>query len=160
MRRGQAMLETVLAVFFVTLLFLGLFELSLKLNKRIVLDYAAQRVARAKTVGLNDFMCLKTARVATISIAGERLWPEKTAEYIYDTAVDLGRIPIYLGSKNEARARAILDYEFWHTMKFFVHGGSGIAPEVSAFVSSSEDDMVGEAKIESHYPYYLNTIGR
>lgn len=160
MRRGQAIIETVLAVFFVTLLFLGLFELSLKLNKRIILDYAAQRVARAKTVGLNDFMCLKTARVATLSIAGDRLWPEKTDSYTYNTSVDLGRIPIYLGSENEARARAILDYEFWHKMKFFASGGSGLVPEVRASISSSEDDMVGEAKIESHYPYYLNTIGR
>lgn len=158
MRRGQAILETVLAVFFVTLLFLGLFELALKLNKRIVLDYAAQRVARAKTVGLNDYMCRKTARVATISIAGERLWPEKTASYVYDTSVDLGRIPIYLEAEHESRARAILDYEFWHKMKFSATSDGGTAPEVKAEVSSNEDKIVGEARVESHYPYYLDSM--
>lgn len=158
MRRGQAILETVLAVFFVTLIFLGLFELSLKLNKRIVLDYAAQRVARAKAVGLNDYMCRKTARVATISIAGERLWPEKSESYLYNTAVDLGRIPIYLESEHEARASAILDYEFWHKLKLSIAGVSDIAGEVSATVASEEDKIVGEANIEAHYPYYLDSL--
>lgn len=158
MRRGQAILETVLAVFFVTLIFMGLFELSLKLNKRIVLDYAAQRVARAKTVGLNDYMCRKTARVATISIAGERLWPEKSSSYSYDTTVDLGRIPIYLESEHESRARAILDYELWHKMKLSMSGGSGIAGEVSATVQFEEDEIIGAANIEAHYPYYLDSL--
>lgn len=159
MRRGQAIVETVLAVFFVTLLFLGLFELSVMLNKRIVLDYAAQRVARAKTVGLNDYMCRKTACVATISIAGERLWPEKSDDFKWNTSVDLGRIPIYLESENENRARAILDYDFWHKMKFASSSDSGLVPEVHTRISSSEDDVVGEAKIESHYPYYMNSFG-
>lgn len=158
MRRGQAIIETVLAVFFVTLLFIGLFEFSLKLNRRIVLDYAAQRVARAKTVGLNDYMCLKTARVATISIAGDRLWPEKSSSYEYDTAVDLGRIPIYLEAEHEARASAILDYEFWHKMKFSALSNGGLAPEIRAEVSSKEDKISGEANIEAHYPYYLNSM--
>lgn len=160
MRRGQAILETVLAVFFVTLLFLGLFELSLKLNKRIILDYAAQRVARAKTVGLNEFMCRKVANVATLSIAGERMWPTKGDSVPNSTAIDLGRIPIYLASENYSRARAILDYPFWHKMEFSASSDLGILPEVTARISSSEDEIFGEAKIESHFPYYLDTFGR
>lgn len=158
MRRGQTILETVLAVFFVTLLFMGLFELSLKLNKRIVLDYAAQRVARARAVGLNDFMCRKTANIATISIAGERTWPRTTDGVPISTAIDLGRIPIYLESEDYNRARAILDYDLWQMLKFTAENSGGIAPEVSATIHSPEDRMSGAAKVESHYPYYLNAL--
>lgn len=158
MRRGQAMLETILAVFFVTILFLGLFELSLKLNKRIIFDFAAQRVARAKAVGLNDYMCLKAARVATLSVAGNRLWPEKSGSTTYDTSVDLGRIPIYLESEHEARARAILDYDLWHKLKLTAKTDGGLAPEVNARVASDDNEIVGESRIESHYSHYLNSF--
>ena len=56
MRRGQAMVETMLAVVFVTVILFGLLQLSHLLTTKILLDHAAARAARAKSVGFNDFM--------------------------------------------------------------------------------------------------------
>ena len=64
LRSGQAMIETVLAVLIITFVFLGLFKLSHMLTGKIMLEHAAMRVARARAVGFNDFMCVKTARAA------------------------------------------------------------------------------------------------
>ena len=47
-RDGQAMLETVLAVFFITLIFFALFELSRTVTACILADHAAARAARAR----------------------------------------------------------------------------------------------------------------
>ena len=64
------MIETVLAVLIITFLFLTLFKLSYMLTGKILLEHAAMRVARARTVGVHDVMCLKAARVAGIRVAG------------------------------------------------------------------------------------------
>ena len=74
-RSGQAMLETTLAVVFISFVFLTLFKLSSMLTDKILLEHAAMRVARARTVGFNDYMCRKSARVAVIPVAGRRTWP-------------------------------------------------------------------------------------
>ena len=49
-RRGQAMLETALAVFFITVLFLVVFQVAHMVTTKILLDHAAARAARAKAV--------------------------------------------------------------------------------------------------------------
>ena len=72
-RHGQAMLEALLAVCLVTSAFLALFTLSQMLTGKILLQHAAMRVARARAVGFNDFMCRKSARVAVIPISSRRL---------------------------------------------------------------------------------------
>ena len=100
MRRGQAMIETVLAVLFITFVFLGLFQLSQMLTARILLDHAAARAARAKAVGFNAFMCRKAARVATIPIAGRRLWPDDL-----EGASEVSRVPIPVDAERADRAR-------------------------------------------------------
>ena len=74
-RDGQAMLETVLAVFFITLVFLAVFQVAHMVTTKILLDHAAARAARARAVGFNEWMCLKSARVAMIPVAGPRTWP-------------------------------------------------------------------------------------
>ena len=74
------MVETVLAVLVITFLFLVLFKLAHMLMGKIMLEHAAMRVARARAVGCNGFMCLKAARVAVIPAAGERLTPGKDDE--------------------------------------------------------------------------------
>ena len=61
------MVETVLAVLAVSFLFLALFRLSCLLTGKVVLQHAAMRVARARSVGFNDYMCRKSARVAAIT---------------------------------------------------------------------------------------------
>ena len=149
-RRGQAMLETVLAVLFVTFILLVAFQLMHMLTSRILLDYAAARAARARAVGFNDFMCLKSARAAIIPVSGRRTWPESAVD-------EVARIPIYLASESPARARGILDYERWDTSTLFVSSGLGIAPVVKAHMRMAADNftMDGEAEVESHFPFYM-----
>ncbi len=150
-RRGQAMIETVFAVTFLTVLFLTLLQLSQMLQSRILLDHAAARAARARAVGFNEFMCLKSARVAMIPVAGERLWP---AENDWDEA---SRVPIYLSSEDEAHARGILEYERWGSTRIDIVSGNGVGSVAEADVLMETDDfrMDGRAEIESHYPLYM-----
>ncbi len=156
MKRAQAMIETVFAVVFLTALFLVLMQLSRMLQARIMLDHAAARAARAKAVGFNDFMCLKSARVAMIPVAGERVWP---AEGDWSEAA---RVPAYLEAENEGRARGILEYEHWRTTSIDVWSGGGIGSTARADILMATEDfrMDGKAEVESHYPLYMYDQGR
>jgi len=156
MRRAQAMIETVLAVFFLTALFLALMQLSRMAQARIMLDHAAARAARAKAVGFNDFMCVKSARVAMIPVAGERVWP---LEGDWD---EVARVPVYLESEDEAHALGILEYENWRTTSIDVDSGGGPGAKVRAEVLMATDEfrMDGMAEVESHYPLYMYDQGR
>lgn len=145
LRRGQAMIETVLAVLIITSVFLALFNLAHLLTKKVLLEHAAMRVARARTVGLNDFMCRKAARVAVIPVAGERIWP--TGEDALDWTMELYRVPDYMFSENEARARAILEYEDWSRLR--VDAGDGTSARVSL------ESLEGCAGIEPNASYYM-----
>ena len=107
---GQAMVETVLAVLIISFLFLALFRLSHMLTGKIMLEHAAMRVARARAVGFNDFMCVKTARVAVLPVSGKRLWPSEGEGVDYD---EPARVRAYLESTDPARARGLLEYEGW-----------------------------------------------
>ncbi len=161
-RRGQAMIETVFAVVFLTVLFLTIFQLSQMLQSRILLDHAAARAARARAVGFNEFMCLKSARVAMIPVAGERLWPKKEDWEEADAWGEAARVPDYLASENEAHARAILEYERWLTSSIDVRSGNGAQALAEADILMETDDyrMDGHAEIESHYPFYMHDQGR
>lgn len=149
------MLETVLAVFFITLIFFALFELSRLVTARILADHAAARAARAKAVGFNDFMCLKSARVALIPVSGRRLWP------VEDGWNEASRVPNYLSAENEARARATLEYEWWNTTDIRVHSGYGLGATAECGVSLRTDDygVEGSAAVESHFPLYMYNQG-
>lgn len=155
MRRGQAMIETVLAVLFITFVFLFVYKVERMLTARTLLDHAAARSARAKSVGFNDFMCLKSARVAMIPVAGKRLWPEEGG------FTEASRVPIYLSTENEALARGVLEYEWWNTSTVDVGSGGGFGSTVDARIRMETDefDMEGEASIESHYPFYMFNQG-
>lgn len=161
------MLETALAVLFITVLFLGLFQLAHMVTARILLDHAAARAARAKAVGFNDWMCLKSARVAMIPVAGKRLWPTE-GDY-----VEASRVPIYMCTDHESLARGVLEYERWDTMDVGVHSDMGLAPEVKSsvrleiprfYARDAEDaspvSVEGHARIESHFPFYMIDQGR
>ena len=154
------------AVLFITVLFLVVFQVAHMVTTKILLDHAAARAARAKSVGFNEWMCLKSARVAMIPVAGRRLWPE---EGEYDEA---SLVPIYMTTEHESMARGILEYERWRTMDVDVDSGGGIGAEVSArvavdvprFYSRGDEDsdtteIVGESRIESHFPLYMNNQG-
>lgn len=107
------MIETVLAVSVITFIFLALIWLSGLLNHKIYLEHAALRAARARTIGLNDYMCLKAARLAVVPVAGERLWPK---EKTFDLEMERGRFANYLQAHDEAIARGILEYENWERL--------------------------------------------
>jgi hypothetical protein len=139
-RRGTSLIEACLAMALICLIFLGLFQVSRVLAARDILNHAAARVARARTVGFDDGMVLKVAHVATIPNAGRMLQPvyaneapalqasvaNDSAGVLWDrvlsgslrplfiqAGVEIARIPEYLGSQNRSQARHILDYSEW-----------------------------------------------
>ena len=150
------MLETTLAVVFVSFLFLALFKLSSMLTDKILLEHAAMRVARARTVGFNDYMCRKSARVAVIPVAGRRTWPEASDDWSDD--YELGRIGAYMASENDAYARGILDYEKWSTLATDPGDGtdSSVKMGFDLFDGEVKFDLEGEAGVEENYSHYLN----
>jgi len=153
------MVETVLAVLVITSLFLVLFRLSYMLTAKILTEHAAMRVARARAVGMNDFMCKKTARVSVIPAAGKRLWPQGDE---LDYGMELARIPIYMGTPDAGVANGVLEYEGWD--RLIVNPGDGTDTEVrlgvSLFDGAVEYELDGEAAVEDNYTLYMNNQGR
>lgn len=147
------MIETVLAVLIITSLFLCLFTLSHRLTAKILLEHASMRVARARAVGMNRFMCLKTARLSVVPVAGERIWPKD--EHL-DTAAELGRFENYLLSPDEGWARGILEYEGWNRLSV----QPGDETETRVHLESDWFDLSGQAGVERHADFYLEDHGR
>ena len=145
------MLETVLAVLVVTFLFLMLFNLSHLLTGKILVEHAAMRVARARAVGFNDFMCIKTARVALIPVSGKRLWPDDDK---FTAGNELARVRTYLESPDAARANGLLDYENWKTLS--VDAGDGGQSVVT--IKTGWFKVEGKAGIEDGYSYYMGGV--
>ena len=142
------MVETVLAVIVITFAFLALFRLSHMLTGKILVEHAAMRVARARAVGFNDFMCQKTARVAVIPVAGKRLWPDDDK---FTAGNELARVRTYLESPDAARASGLLDYENWHTMS--VDPGDGGQSVVT--LKTGWFKLEGRAGVEDGASYYM-----
>ena len=161
------MIETVIAVLVISFSFIVLFRLSQMLTGKIMLQHAAMRVARARTVGLNEFMCEKAGRVATIPVAGKRLWPSGEA---FDYGMELARVPIYMNTPNGAVANGVLEYEGWRRLR--IDPGDGTRSHVSLDFSVFGDDadanpsdldrfrLEGTASIEANYTLYLTDQGR
>ena len=148
LRAGQAAVETMLAVLVVTFVFLALFRLSHMLTGKILVEHAAMRVARARAVGFNDFMCTKAARVAVIPVAGKRLWPEDES---FSVANELARVRTYLESPDGARARGLLDYEDWS--RLFVDPGDGEQSVVR--LKTGWFSIEGKASVDGGSAYYM-----
>ena len=147
------MVETVIAVLAITFIFLCLFKLSQLLTGKIMLEHAAMRVARARVVGFNDFMCRKAARVAVIPAAGKRVWPADGEEFDY--GMELARIGIYMNTPDAAVANGVMEYEGWRTLK--VDAGTGDDSRVSMY--GDWFDLEGRAGIEGNYQFYMNDSG-
>ncbi len=121
---------------------MGLLQISEIFAAREILNHAAARGARCKTVGFNWFMVEKSVRVASIPNAGKMLTPAfentdtalrtmvetmKPGELWEETLratpsslqynLERARIPEYMGSWNRPRAGHILDYENWDTVR-------------------------------------------
>lgn len=153
------MIETVLSVLIITFAFLALFRLAYLLTGKVLLEHAAMRVARARAVGLNEFMCRKAARVAVIPIAGERIWP--TGDDALDWSMELARLPDYMFSENEGYARAILEYEGWHCLQVDPSDGrpSRVSLNMALFGDEPTVRMQGEAGIEANASFYMTDGG-
>lgn len=158
------MIETVIAILVIAFVFLCLFRLSYMLEGKILLEHAAMRVARARAVGLNDFMCEKTARVSVIPVAGKRLWPLGDE---LDYEMERARVPIYLATPTPPVARGVLEYAGWNRQS--VDPGNGTDSRVTLGFSLFGDEdgagadafkLAGEAGVEEHCTYYLNDQGQ
>jgi len=157
------MIETVLAVLIVSFVFFGLFRLSRLLTGKILLQHAAMRVARARAVGFNEFMCLKAARVAVIPVAGARTWP--TGEDAIGDAEELGSIGVYMQTASPPVARGVLDYEGWSHLS--VDAGDGTDSKVRLRTGWMDDedfdwfgfDLTGRAGVERNHGLYMNDSG-
>ena len=138
-RAGQSLIETCLAVFMICMILFGLLQISQLFAAKEILNHAAARAARAKTVGFNKFMVTKCARVALIPNAGKLTTPDFTNEDLKLRAITAGaragevwdeivatdtqsalqhevervRIPFYLGAETWAEADELLEYEDW-----------------------------------------------
>lgn len=170
-RKGQAMVETVVVMFFLCLVFFWVYEYANLLTAHTVLNYAAARAARARTVGFNDFMVTKTVRVATASVAGKCRSQDDSGDDL-STSTIISRMGSYLESEWESDTRGILDFELWDSDKlgWTADEPAGERAELTLrvwqrrpFYASDDDDVscadlhevAGEAGIESHYPLYL-----
>ncbi|MCL1920898.1 MAG: pilus assembly protein [Kiritimatiellaeota bacterium] len=137
------MVESIVVMLMIGLVFFALFQYSNLLSARLVLDHAAARAARARTVGLNHWMVQKSARAAAIPVSGKCL-TEFTEGTVEDTGVaallsrvhpgrvwnaalraspqsaraqlERARIPDYMDSVNGPTANEVLDYERWESM--------------------------------------------
>ena len=151
-RRGQAMVETLLAVLVITSLFLALFKLSHMLTGKIMLEHAAMRVARARAVGMNEFMCLKAARVAVIPVAGERLKPGKNDERKDMSESALARM--YMRTPDSSYADGLLRYKDWDRLSLNSDGSGVTRTEMK----TEWFDLRGEAEVDGP-PIYMNNMG-
>lgn len=158
-KSGQAMIETVIAVLIITSVFLCLFKLSHLLTGKIMLEHAAMRVARARAVGLNDFMCLKSAQIAVMPVAGKRLWPEGDE---FDYEMERSRLPIYMQAKDFSIARGVLEYEGWPKLSVDANDGadSKTSMNFDLFDGTVKYRLHGNAGVENNYTFYLNDGGR
>lgn len=137
-RDGQSIVESVLVILVACFIFFTLFQYAHLFACKTILSHAAARAARARTVGFNEWMVRKSALVASIPASGKRLSPNfstvdgtwvsalarKNTGSLIDMAlhatptspgylIEVGRIPEFMESDNEASSTAVLDYELW-----------------------------------------------
>lgn len=139
-RGGATLIEACIVVVLLCLLLFGAVQVSRLYAAKEILDYSSMAGARAKAVGLNDFMVYKVVRVASIPNAGRLRnpnidsasgtaynWQGGRPGYLWDQAVanapaspqynaEVARIPFYLGAEWYGQLGAILDYEDWNTV--------------------------------------------
>lgn len=140
-RNGQAMIESVFVIILACLCFLSIFQYANLFSSKAILSHAAARGARARSVGFNEWMVNKSARVAAIPASGKRITPafagidpaisaaisRNRVGDIWDlalrsntrspgTQLELGRVPDYMDSINDPTAENLLDYELWDVL--------------------------------------------
>lgn len=172
-RQGQSLIESCLVLALVCLVFFGLFQVSRLFAAKEVLQYAAERGARAKTVGFNRFMVHKTVRIGAIPNAGRMLNPGPGGGPAREHAAESARIPLYLGAEYWGRLDAILDYEDWDSIDVppVSSLGNGTlsltleqeyplrSPFHRAFYAADSVPLRAEVLLDEHYPLYLDDRG-
>lgn len=148
--RGQAMVESVFVILLACLCFFGVFQFAHLFSAKALMEHAAARAARSRTVGFNKFMVNKSARVASIPVSGARtipgpvgvspeiaaalrnmrvgeLWEAAMRSRAYSPGIQLevNRVPDYMGSINYPRGEQILDYELWPTLQVDIEEAGG-----------------------------------
>lgn len=174
LKRGQAMVESTLALIVVLLVFLALFNLADLVRAKLLVENAAVKCARARAVGYNDFMLRKIARLATMPAAGECHTASDTGSGALTRGERYSRIGDYLASEYEEQADAILDFEYWRNGDTSISASQGSSPatatvtqrrprlfDFGAFAGTARDDSGAKAEIsaegtvEAHYTDYL-----
>ena len=175
-KAGQAMVETIFVLIFLFLAFYTVFQFADNLRAKLLVDYAASRVARARTVGMNDYMLEKTADIATMAAAGECHTRTDDGKRLY-TGDLINRSGDYLECEYWEQARQVLDFELWRNGKTRTScplAGSKLTAHViqlrpqffdlGSYVFGTppvdKDDVshariVGEYSIEAHYPDWI-----
>lgn len=157
----------------VCLCFFGVFQISQLFAAQEVLNYAAGRGARARTVGFNRFMVYKTIRVGAIPNAGRLVNPAYSGGPSQEYALEAARIPLYLGGENWGRLDAILDYDAWDTIDAgtaFSMGDGTLRQKVDqdiplrypfhrAFYAADSMPLSGTSDLDEHYSLYLEEEG-
>ena len=208
-RCGQAMIESVFVIILACLCFFAIFQYANLFAAKTVLSHAAASAARSRSVGFNQWMVEKSARVAAIPASGRRLVPESagldpaiTAALrqnrlgdIWDlalstdvrspaTQLEVGRIPDYMDSINDATAEHLLDYELWDALSVDIEepmdiGGLtpgiltvnlrqrhplllALGPLAEGELREADEDeefaLGAFYSIESHYPLYMEDM--
>ena len=169
-RSGQALIETALTVAMISLIFFGLVQLSLVFTAQEVVDYAANKGARAATVGFDDFMIYKTVRVGTIPNAGQMITPDIDGGPLIQNEQELLNIPWYLSAQRWDLLDGILDYEDWDTVEYTgpVNRADGTVsvrvrqdyplrmPFHRAYYPSDHAELEGDVRLDNHYTLYLD----
>lgn len=170
---GQGLIESCIVVALVCLVFFAIFQLSQLYASQEVLDYAAARGARAKSVGFNHFMIRKTIEVGAIPNAGRMLTPAYAGGPSQEHALERARIPLYLGAENAGRLPAILAYEDWATIgqaSISLVGDGTLRATVAqamplkypfhrAFYAGDSVMLGGTNTIDAHYDLYMQDLG-
>ena len=168
------MVETTIAMIFVLIVFLALFNLADLIRAKLLVENAAVKCARARAVGYNDFMLRKIARLATMPAAGQCLTSSDNGDGMLSRGERYHRIDDYLMSEYEEQADAILDFEYWQNGDTAIAATEGSSP-VTATVSQrrprlfdfgvltgatnpeaeSHATISASSTLEAHYPDYL-----
>ena len=173
--KGQAMVETTIALLFLLACFFAVFQYADNLRAKLLCEYAAGRCARAATIGLNDYMIEKTAHISTMAAAGECHTQNDQGEDIgYQSW--MARAPDYLQCEYTAQAQQVLDFEYWRngrTTATATRSGAKIVATVqqnrpqffnlAKYLSGTLPDeehpdeahITGTSEIEAHYPDWL-----
>ena len=173
--RGQAMIESIIALLLSLVLFFLLFDFLEAIRSKIFVEYAAAKCARGRALGYNDFHITKIARIATMPVSGKCLTKDDNGNRISPQS-RIERIGPYLASEYEAQANVVLDFELWregNTVARATDNGSEIIATVTQYRPTvfrgdfhrlinfssqsplSQTPIRGEAKIEPHYKLYL-----